>query len=149
MSERIKLFTIGFSGKSACYFFTCLRRVGVRRVMDIRLKNRSQLAGFAKYPDLEFFCHAVNDMEYLHLPQLAPSQEILAAYKKEKGSWADYERAYLALLADRKPEAELSVELLDRSCLLCSEASPAHCHRRLLAEYLIGKMGEMEIIHLE
>lgn len=149
MSEKIKLFTIGFSGKSACYFFTCLRRVGVRRVIDLRLKNRSQLAGFAKSPELQFFLHAINDMDYLHLPQFAPSQNILTAYKKEKGSWADYERAYLALLAEQKPEAEFSTDLLDRSCLMCSEASPEHCHRRLLAEYLIGKMGEMEIIHLE
>jgi len=145
----ISIFTIGFTKKSAEKFFTNLTNSGVKRLVDVRLNNTSQLAGFAKRDDLEFFLKAICGIEYIHLPQLAPTAEILAAYKKHKGDWAVYERGFLALMADRRIEDTVSKDILNEGCLLCSEDKPFHCHRRLVAEYLRDKWGKVEIKHLE
>lgn len=144
----IKLFTIGFTQKSARQFFTTLIEAKVRRLIDVRLNNVSQLAAFAKRADLEYFLREIADIDYLHLPALAPTQDILDAYKKQKGDWAVYEQQFLALLARRKIEEQLSPPSLDAACLLCSEPTPEHCHRRLVAEYLRAKWGGIEICHL-
>ena len=144
----VHLFTIGFAGKSAEDFFTRLRDAGVKRLVDIRLNNTSQLAGFAKKDDLRFFLKAIGGIDYVHVPELAPTQEILEAYKKLKGDWAAYEVGFLELMAQRGVEDKVSRELLDQACLLCSEDKPAHCHRRLVAEYLQRRWGEVEITHL-
>lgn len=144
----IKLFTIGFTQKSARQFFTTLTEAKVRRLVDVRLNNVSQLAAFAKRADLEYFLREIADIDYLHLPELAPTQDILDAYKKQKGDWAAYEQQFLALLARRKVEEQLSPSSLDAACLLCSEPTPEHCHRRLVAEYLRTKWGGIEICHL-
>jgi uncharacterized protein (DUF488 family) len=146
--DRVKLFTIGFTRKSAEVFFTLLRDARVRRVLDIRLNNVSQLAGFAKRDDLRFFLRAVGGMDYLHLPELAPTQEILDAYRKAKKGWAVYQRDFLQLVAQRRIEHAISKDLAHYGCLLCSEESPDHCHRRLVAEYLRDKWGDVEITHL-
>ena len=146
--DQLELFTIGFTQKTAAEFFTLLQGAGVRRVVDVRLNNTSQLAGFAKKDDLIFFLRAIHGMDYVHLPNLAPTQEILGAYKKDKGDWGAYEREFLALMAQRQVEKTLSPELLDQGCLLCSEPEPDHCHRRLVAEYLKGKWGNVNIHHL-
>ena len=143
-----KLFTIGFTQKSARQFFTTLIEANVRRLVDVRLNNVSQLAAFAKRADLEYFLREIADIDYLHLPELAPTQDILDAYKKQKGDWAVYEQQFLALLAQRKVEAQLSPLNFDAACLLCSEPTPEHCHRRLVAEYLRAKWGGIEICHL-
>lgn len=144
----MKLFTIGFAKKSAEEFFTALEKAGVKRLVDIRLNNTSQLAGFTKKDDLAFFTRRICGIEYVHVPELAPTQEILDAFKKAKGDWAAYEAQFLALMAQRKVEASVSKELLDGACLLCSEPTPEHCHRRLVAEYLSEKWGGVEIVHL-
>ena len=142
------LFTIGFTKKSAERFFTLLKEAQVRRVIDVRLNNRSQLAGFSKATDLEYFLHAIGGMEYRHLTELAPTQELLDTYKKRKGSWPEYERGFVELLRKRGVDQSLDRSLFDMACLLCSEHEPHHCHRRLAAEYLKEKWGDVEIRHL-
>ena len=145
MEREMKLFTIGFTRKSAETFFTHLKASGVRRLIDTRLNNRSQLAGFAKKTDLQYFLREIGQIDYLHLPQLAPTQDILDAYKKQKGAWETYEQSFRALMAARKIEEEFTPELFENACLLCSEHQPDHCHRRLVAEYLRDKWGGIEI----
>jgi len=144
----MKLFTIGFTQKPAEAFFGRLSRAGVKRVIDIRLNNVSQLAGFAKRDDLRYFLKAIGGIDYVHLPELAPTQEILDDFKKKKGDWSTYEKAFQILLKERRPEETLSMDLFDNGCLLCSEDRPDHCHRRLVAEHLAKKWGNLEIVHL-
>lgn len=143
------LFTIGFTQTSAEHFFERLLRAGVRRVIDVRLNNRSQLAGFAKAQDLEYFLRAIGSIGYVHEPLLTPTPEMLTAYRKEKGDWSVYERRFLDLMAERRIEERLSPELFESACLLCSEAKPHRCHRRLVAEYLNARWGRpLEVRHL-
>jgi uncharacterized protein (DUF488 family) len=145
----MKLFTIGFTKKSAETFFTLLQRAGVRRLVDVRLNNVSQLAGFTKKEDLKYFTKAICGIDYLHLPELAPTAEILDPYKKQKdGDWAVYERQFLDLMRSRRIEDSVSRETLDGACLLCSEEKPHHCHRRLVAEYLKEKWPDIQIEHI-
>lgn len=142
------VFTIGFTKKTAQAFFTKLKQSGAKRLVDVRLNNVSQLAGFAKRDDLRYFLSAICQMEYLHVPVLAPTQDILDAYKKQKGDWNVYEGCFLALMRERRIEEVVSRETIDNSCLLCSEELPDHCHRRLVAEYLRDKWGDLEIRHI-
>ena len=144
----MKLFTIGFTKKSAESFFTSLKNAGVRRLLDVRLNNVSQLAGFTKRDDLRYFTKAICGIDYVHVPVLAPTKDILDAYKKQKGDWGLYERQFLDLMRSRRVESEVSRELVDGACLLCSEEKPHHCHRRLVAEYLEEQWGGVEIEHL-
>lgn len=144
----MKLFTIGFTKKSAESFFTSLKNAGVGRLVDVRLNNVSQLAGFTKRDDLRYFTKAICGIDYVHATVLAPTQDILDAYKKQKGDWALYEHQFLDLMRSRRIESELPRELLDGACLLCSEEKPDRCHRRLVAEYLGEKWGGVEIEHL-
>jgi len=146
--ERIKLFTIGFTRKSAEHFFTMLSKAGVQRVIDIRLNNVSQLAGFAKRDDLRFFLKTLCGADYLHLPELAPTKELLDAFRKEGGNWSAYKKDFLKLIADRQIEKRVTKDLIHSSCLLCSEETPQFCHRRLVAEYLADKWGDVAITHL-
>jgi uncharacterized protein (DUF488 family) len=144
----MKLFTIGFTKKPAREFFAKLRRPGLLRLIDVRLNNVSQLAGFTKRDDLAFFCQSILSIEYLHLPELAPTQSMLDEYKKNAGDWRDYENKFLALMTDRKIEDAIPRELIDGACLLCSEPTAEHCHRRLVAEYLNDKWRDLEIEHI-
>ena len=143
------VFTIGFTKKSAARFFSLLKAAGARRVVDVRLNNVSQLAGFAKKDDLAYFLREICGMDYLHVPALAPTQDILDQYKRERGDWQVYERRLMDLMGQRRIEATVAKELLDHSCLLCSEDLPNHCHRRLVAEYLSQHWGDVEIRHLK
>lgn len=143
----MKLFTIGFTKTTAEDFFSRLSRAKVNKLVDVRLNNVSQLAGFAKRDDLRFFTKAIFGAGYEHIPELAPTQPMLDEYRKSKGSWSSYAEKFLNLMAQRK------IETIDRSrfdggCLLCSEDKPHHCHRRLVAEYLKEKWGDIEIEHL-
>ena len=144
----MKVFTIGFTKKSAREFFGKLRRPGLVRLIDVRLNNVSQLAGFSKRDDLEFFCEAVLAIQYIHRPELAPTQALLDAYKKDRGDWIEYEKRFLSLVAERQVEETVERTVIDGGCLLCSEPTPEHCHRRLVAEYLQKKWGELEIEHI-
>lgn len=146
--EGLKIFTIGFTKKSAREFFGKLSRPGLARLIDVRLNNVSQLAGFSKRDDLLFFCESILSIEYVHLPELAPTQEMLDSYKKNRGSWLDYEAKFLALMMERKIEEKVDRALLGGGCLLCSEQTAEQCHRRLVAEYLQQKWGDVEIEHI-
>ena len=145
----MKLFTIGFTKKSARRFFEMLRNSGAKRVVDVRLNNISQLAGFAKKDDLAYFLKEICGMEYVHLLELAPTQEILDEYKKQRGDWKTYETQFLALMKQRRIEETLPREAIADGCLLCSEDKPHQCHRRLVAEYLKQHWGDVDIKHLE
>jgi len=125
-----------------------LKKTGVNRVIDTRLNNVSQLAGFAKKQDLEYFLKTIGDIDYVHILDLAPTRDILDEYKKKKGDWSVYEQKFLKLISDRQIEKKVSSDLINNSCLLCSEAEPHHCHRRLVAEYLNDKWGNVSIHHL-
>ena len=144
----MRLFTIGFTRKTAEQFFTLLKNSGARRLADVRLNNTSQLAAFTKRDDLRYFVKAICNMDYVHLPELAPTQDILDAFKKQKGDWNLYECQFLSLMRERRIEDTVPPEVLDGACLLCSEDTPEHCHRRLVAEYLDKKWGGIEIVHL-
>ena len=144
----IQLFTIGFTGKPASKFFGLLKEAGVRKIVDTRVNNVSQLSGFAKGADLSFFAKEIGGMTYEHKLELAPTKDLLADYRSKKISWAEYEIAYLNLLETRKVAKNISLEQMHGHCLLCSEHTPEKCHRRLLAEYLKETKGGVEIIHL-
>ena len=147
-SSSITLFTIGFTGNSAMDFFEKLKQAGVRCVVDIRLNNVSQLAGFAKKRDLEYFLRTIADIDYVHERELAPSKEILDDYKKKRIDWNEYERRYRNILDERQPAKRLKPGDFDCACLLCSEPAAEHCHRRLAAEYLRDEWGNVTIHHL-
>ena len=145
----MKLYTIGFTKKSAEDFFELLSASGAKRLVDIRLKNVSQIAGFAKRDDLEYFVGRLCGMDYVHMPKLAPDAELLHDYRKKRIDWAAYEPRFLALINERRIiEKPRLRETLDDSCLLCAEHSPERCHRRLVAEYLSHQWGDVEIVHL-
>ncbi len=144
----MKIFTIGFTKKSAEEFFTRLKEAGVRRVVDVRLNNTSQIAGFAKSRDLKFFLRAIAGIDYLHLPDLAPTQDILDDFVKAKGAWSEYARRFAELMETRRIAETLTGELLDGDCLLCSEDTSEHCHRRLVAEHSQKHWADVEIVHL-
>lgn len=145
----MEVYTTGFTKKTAAQFFGSLRQAGIKRLVDIRLNNSSQLAGFAKKDDLPFFLNEICHIEYVYEPLLTPTQEILDAYKKHKGSWRDYEQRFLALMRERGVEEKISPKLFEvPTVLLCSEATTEHCHRRLVAEYLQESWGNVEVIDL-
>ncbi|MGP1387731.1 MAG: DUF488 domain-containing protein [Thainema sp.] len=147
MKSQINLFTIGFTQKSAQKFFETLKKAGVKRIIDTRLNNVSQLSGFAKRADLEYFLKAIDNIDYIHILDLAPTKDILDDYKKKRISWEDYENKFNTLIVDRKIENKVSPDFLDGGCLLCSEAKPHHCHRRLVAEYLQQKLDTAIKVH--
>lgn len=144
----MKIYTIGFTRKTAQDFFGALRAAGVTRVLDVRLNNTSQLAGFAKRDDLRFFLRELGGIDYHQLPELAPTAELLSAYRGKHLDWNSYAQAFTALMAQRQIENTLPRPLLDGGCLLCSEAEPHRCHRWLVAEYLAARWGGVEIMHL-
>lgn len=145
----MEIFTIGFTKKSAEEFFEKLKSAGIKQLIDVRLNNTSQLAAFAKQNDLAYFIKTICQAEYLHLPILAPTQEMLDEYKKMRGDWTVYEKKFIDLMVERKIEKELSRKLFTkRTVLLCSESEPDYCHRRVVAEYLGKKWKNVKIIHL-
>jgi uncharacterized protein (DUF488 family) len=145
----VEIYTIGFTKKSAEQFFDALRKSGIKRLIDIRLNNSSQLAGFTKQEDLAFFLRKICGAEYMHQLILAPTKEILDGYKKGGITWEEYERRFNSLLTKRKVEEKIDKELFSApTVLLCSEPRPEKCHRRLVAEYLSKKWGNVDIRHL-
>jgi uncharacterized protein (DUF488 family) len=147
--NEINVTTIGFTQTTAKNFFERLHRANIRKIIDVRLHNTSQLSGFAKADDLVYLLKAIGGIEYVHETLLAPTDAMLRAYKKEKGDWRVYETQFLKLMAERQIEKRLRPETLDRACLLCSEATPHHCHRRLVCEYLNDRWnGALNVEHL-
>ena len=145
----MEIFSIGFTQKSAAQFFTTIKSAGIRRLLDVRLNNTSQLAGFAKQADLAFFLKEICNANYEHEPLLAPTQEILDAFKKSKGAWSDYEQQFIALMRDRKIESALDpTSFTEPTVLLCSEPTAERCHRRLVLEYLQQHWQGISVTHL-
>lgn len=147
--EENKLFTIGFTGKSAEEFFTLLKQAGIKILMDIRLNNVSQLAGFTKGKDLAYFVKEILNGKYVHLIYLAPTKELLKKYQADE-DWVSYEKEFNDLLEKRKIENSLDVNLLKGpTVLLCSEKTADKCHRRLTAKYIQKKLlPNYKIVHL-
>lgn len=145
------IYTIGFTKKSAEKFFEALRGSGAKHLLDIRLNNKSQLTGFTKRNDLPYFLKRLVNMEYHEVPILAPEESILKEYRKT-GDWARYERRYSELIRQRHAEKHIASVLFEEGVvLLCSEAEPNHCHRRLAAEYLAQTKptdAKAKIVHL-
>lgn len=144
----MRIFTIGFAGKSARVFFTTLQDAGVKSVVDVRLYNTSQLAGYAKRPDIEYFLQSLVQARYIYLPIMAPTREILNGYKEGRIDWAQYEARFNELIAQRHIENAITPQQASNTCFLCSEPEPNHCHRRLVAQYLAMQWKEVEICHL-
>jgi uncharacterized protein (DUF488 family) len=145
----VEIYTIGFTQTTAERFFDRLRAADVRRLLDVRLNNTSQLSGFAKAADLPFFLRELLDASYRHEPLLAPTQELLDAYKKRRGDWSTYERGFLALMEERRVHEVLSPSDFERrTALLCSEPTADHCHRRLVVEFLASRWPDVRIVNL-
>lgn len=145
----MKIYTIGFTGSSAEHFFGRLRNAGVRKVIDARLWASSQLAGFAKKKDLPYFVKQLTGADYKYREDLAPTADILKAYKDGQISWGEYEVRYIDLINRRNLANVLSLDEIDQACFLCACQTEHHCHRRLLAEYLQREWGQpIDIVHL-
>lgn len=144
----IKLYTIGFTGKPAEKFFNLLRNNGVKKIVDTRINNVSQLSGFAKGSDLKFFAAEIGQMSYEHKVDFAPTKELLLKYRNKQLTWEHFASEYINLLDMRKISKKTKVDLLHENCFLCSEHTPEKCHRRLLAEYLKQVRNDIQIIHL-
>jgi len=145
----MNIYTIGFTKKSARYFFGILIQSNIKRLIDVRLKNNSQLAGFAKKYDLAFFLKQICDADYIHLNILSPTPELLTGIRNGTISWNEYESRFNLLMDERQIDTRIDRKLFDvPAVLLCSEPTPEKCHRRLVAEYLSRKWGSVGIIHL-
>ena len=146
--KTIRIFTIGYAGKNARQFFTILKQAGIRKVIDVRLYNTSQLAGFTKREDIKYFLQTIVDAEYIHLPIMAPTKQLLNSYKKGLINWRQYETQFNRAITQRQIEKHLVPQDMDMSCFLCSEAKADNCHRRLVAEYLAEHWHNVSIHHL-
>ena len=144
----MKLFTIGFTKKDARTFFGLLMKNDVRTIIDIRLNNHSQLAGFTKGNDMAYFLENIAGIAYVHFIQAAPEETLLKKWQKGEITWPHYEVAYREMLARRNIIDKIDKKMLDNGCLLCSEPTAEQCHRRLFAEYLKDRIPELEIVHI-
>ena len=144
------IYTLGFTRKTAEEFFALLQGAGVAYLIDIRLRNRSQLAGFAKQDDLAWFARELAGIEYVHVPDLAPTQELLDGFKKRGGSWEAFEQGFGQLMEERNAYGRFDRKLLrNNPCFLCSEASPERCHRRLVAESFQAREPGLQVVNLQ
>ena len=145
----MNLYTIGFTGKSARDFFESLREVEARYLLDVRLRNDSQLASFTKKGNIESLTQELTSLTYRELPILAPKEEMFKQYRTDK-DWARYEQKYIQFLRERDVTSEIDRSHFDGGAvLLCSEPKPERCHRRLAAEYLRDELFEEAcIIHI-
>ena len=149
MDNHVSVSTIGFTKTSAANFFERLKKANVKKLVDVRLHNTSQLAGFAKADDLAFFLKAICDIQYVHQPLLAPTDDMLKTFQKDKGDWNVYQGRFLALMKERRIEERFQPGAFEGICLLCSEATPHHCHRRLVCDYLNEQWdGKLSVQHL-
>jgi uncharacterized protein (DUF488 family) len=145
----VEIYTIGFTKKSAADFFGLLDRAGIQQLVDVRLNNVSQLAGFTKRDDLDYFMRTICQARYIHDPRLAPTQDMLDRYKKHGGKWSEYETEFLELMAERRVEDAIDPATFEpRTVLLCSEPTPDRCHRRLVVDYLASRWNDVSAVHL-
>lgn len=146
--KMVRVFTIGCGAKNAREFFAILKQAGIKKVIDVRLYNTSQLAGFAKKQDIEYFLQAVIGADYIHLPIMAPTKQLLNDYKKGLIGWQQYEAQFKSIITQRQIQKHVTPDDIDMGCLLCSEAKADNCHRRLIAEYLAQRWQNISIHHL-
>jgi uncharacterized protein (DUF488 family) len=139
--QKLDVATIGFTKTTAAGFFARIQKAGVKKVVDVRLHNTSQLAGFAKADDLAYFLKEICGVDYAHQPLLAPTDDILKAYKRDKGDWSLYQERFLKLMRQREIEKRFEPAVFQATCLLCSEDKPHHCHRKLVCDYLNDRWG--------
>ncbi|WP_297273549.1 DUF488 domain-containing protein [uncultured Bacteroides sp.] len=145
----VTLYTIGFTKKNAEQFFELLKKNHISRLVDVRINNSSQLAGFAKGVDLKYFVKHICNAEYVHIIDFAPTKDLLSKWRKEEVNWEQYTKVYLGLLKERGIIKKYGVKCFDNSCFLCSEETPEMCHRRLLVEYMKENSTEdVNIVHL-
>lgn len=144
----MKLYTIGFTKKGAETFFETLKENDVRNVLDIRLRNNTQFAGFTKRDDLPYLLRKIGGICYRHWDHAAPTAKLLKDYQDEKITWATYKKENNKLIKSRKVASDVTAAELNRACLLCAEPEADYCHRRLLAEYLATQFPNLEVIHL-
>ncbi len=146
----MKTYTIGFTKKNAEIFFKFLKDAKIKKLIDVRINNVSQLAGFAKKDDLKYFLENLCDgAKYIHVPELAPTNEMLSSYKKGNITWNQYEKDFLDLMKNREVEKKFKPDFFEDSCLLCSEHEPHFCHRKLVVDYLNSKWDiKLEVKHL-
>ncbi len=145
----MEIYTIGFTKKSAAEFFETLKRAGIRRLIDIRLKNSAQLSGFTKRDDLAYFLREICNAEYRHEPLLAPTEEMLNRYRERASTWDEYERQFLRLMEQRRIDIVLAPDLFAvPTVLLCSEPTADRCHRRLVVEFLRARWKDVQPVHL-
>lgn len=142
------IYTIGFTMKSAEHFFTALKQPGLERVIDVRLNNTNQLCGFTKKDDLRFFLKTISGIDYHHLPVLSPTIHLLNNWRKSNIDWASYEKQFTDLMIQRNIHQTVEKSLINGACLLCSEPTAQHCHRRLVAEFFLNLWGDVKTIHL-
>lgn len=145
----MEIFSIGFTQTTAKDFFQRLRRNGIKRLVDVRLNNVSQLSGFAKKDDLSYFLSEICEAEYIHIPLLAPTQDILKAYQNKEITWLQYESLFYSLMRERRVEDNIDRSIFEiPSVLLCSEATAEKCHRRLVLDYLSERWQNVRIHHI-
>lgn len=146
----LTFYTIGFTKKSAEQFFELLKKNAVKKLIDIRISNGSQLAGFAKGKDLAYFLREICGIGYRHIEDFAPTKELLSDWHDKKVSWSEYEKIYRGLLDSRHIANKYDINSFDGACFLCSEETPEQCHRRLLVEYFAEHSpSEVKIVHLK
>jgi len=146
---KIKLFTIGYTKKSAQQFFELLKKNQIKRVVDIRLNNKGVFAGFSKMGDIQYFCKILINADYIYKPEFAPTKDMLKRYRKKEITWEDYEKEYDDLIEKRNIKESLKINEYDYNCFLCSEHLPDKCHRKLLAEYFLKLNSNIEISHIK
>lgn len=144
----IKLYTIGFTKKTARQFFELLKKHNITKIIDIRINRSSQLAGFAKGGDLEYFTNEICKAEYEYIVDFAPTKELLADYQNKNIDWIGYQKIYRSLIERRKIAEKYDMKAFDNACFLCSEPTADQCHRRLLVEYFKEKTPEIQIVHI-
>lgn len=146
----MEIYTIGFTKKGAREFFGLLDEADIQQLIDTRIRNRSQLAGFAKRDDLKYFLEVILDVDYQHQPDLAPTEELLDDWRNDEISWEEYEDRFFALMREREIEKKLSPDYFEKpTVLLCSEHKPDKCHRRLIVEYLDDEWDDVAATHLQ
>jgi uncharacterized protein (DUF488 family) len=145
-----RLYTIGFTQKSAKIFFGLLNSNPIDIVLDIRLNNTSQLAAFSKYPDIEFFLKEICDITYKHDVLFAPTDDILVAFKKKQITWDEYVAAFEKIKKDRKLKEHIVKNYMfeNNICLLCSEQTPNQCHRSLVANMFTDLNSDIDVVNL-
>ena len=145
------LYTIGFTKSTAEHFFDRLEKNSVDILFDVRLNNTSQLAGFAKFPDIEWFAHRILKIRYLHDSYFSPTEDILKEYQKKVIDWKGYELRFEKLMRERAVEeyiTEKYTQILHMNiCFLCSEPTAEHCHRRLVAKYF-ARLAQTSVRHI-